>query len=195
MIRTSSTTTRDRNLQFRGAVSTGGSPLDFLLFSSIYVQFSKTNPVKSGESSEKSSGENRVKSCHVCGCHGFFGPEMQRANFIVLFLLDFVVLALFTYLVKNVIWMLLSLSFFYFVSFQFSIFVFLWPSENSKALTAIRTVFGLAIWNRCEPVPIWIAANPMHLGCCFAHLPEVKKFAHFCLVWFAYSWLNVTKFD
>ena len=31
-IRTSSTTTRDRNLQFRGAVSTGGSPLDFLLF-------------------------------------------------------------------------------------------------------------------------------------------------------------------
>ena len=31
-LRTSSTTTRDRNLQFRGAVSTGGSPLDFLLF-------------------------------------------------------------------------------------------------------------------------------------------------------------------
>ena len=47
----------------------------FLLFSSIYVQFSKTSPVKSGESSEKSSGENRVKFCHVCGCHGFFGPE------------------------------------------------------------------------------------------------------------------------
>ena len=32
-------------------------------------------PQKSGESSEKSSGENRVKSCHVCGCHGFFSPE------------------------------------------------------------------------------------------------------------------------
>ena len=31
-LRTSSTTTRDRNLQFRAAVSTGGSPLDFLLF-------------------------------------------------------------------------------------------------------------------------------------------------------------------
>ena len=41
-------------------------------FSSIYVQFSKTSPLKSGESSKKSSGENRVKSCHVCGCHGFF---------------------------------------------------------------------------------------------------------------------------
>ena len=39
------------------------------------MQFSKTSPLKSGESSEKSSGENRVKSCHVCGCHGFFGPE------------------------------------------------------------------------------------------------------------------------
>ena len=43
----------------------------FCFFSSIYVQFSKTSPLKSGESSEKSSGENRVKSCHVCGCHGF----------------------------------------------------------------------------------------------------------------------------
>ena len=31
-LRTTSTTTRDRNLQFRGAVSTEGSPLDFLLF-------------------------------------------------------------------------------------------------------------------------------------------------------------------
>ena len=68
--RTSSTTTRDRNLQFRGAFSTGF----FCFFSSIYVQFSKTSPLKSGESSEKSSAENRVKSCHVCGCHGFFRP-------------------------------------------------------------------------------------------------------------------------
>ena len=80
-VRTSSTTTRDRNLQFRGAVSTGGSPLEalhwiFCFFSSIYVQFCKTSPLKSGESSEKSSGENRVKSCHVCGCHGFFGPDL-----------------------------------------------------------------------------------------------------------------------
>ena len=57
-VRTSSTTTRDRNLQFRGAVSTGGSPLDFFcFFSRIYVQFGKTSPPKSGESSEKSSGE------------------------------------------------------------------------------------------------------------------------------------------
>ena len=31
-VRTRSTTTRDRTLQFRGAVSTGDSPLDFLLF-------------------------------------------------------------------------------------------------------------------------------------------------------------------
>ena len=47
----------------------------FCFFSSISVQFRRTSPLKSGESSEKSSGENRVKSCHVCGCHGFFGPE------------------------------------------------------------------------------------------------------------------------
>ena len=44
----------------------------FCVFSSIYVQFSKTSPLKSGESSEKSSGENRIKSCHVCGCHMVF---------------------------------------------------------------------------------------------------------------------------
>ena len=31
-VRTSSTTTKNRNLQFRGAVSIGGSPLDVLLF-------------------------------------------------------------------------------------------------------------------------------------------------------------------
>ena len=80
LFRTRSTTTRDRNLQFRGAVSTGGSPLDFCFFSSIYVQFSKTSPLKSRESSEKSSGENRVKSCHVCGCHGFFCPDLLEVD-------------------------------------------------------------------------------------------------------------------
>ena len=47
-----------------GAPSPLEAPLDFLLFlSSIYVQFSKTSPLKSGESSEKSSGEHRVKRC------------------------------------------------------------------------------------------------------------------------------------
>ena len=55
------------------------SPLEalywiFCFFSSVYVQFSKTSPLKSGESCKKSSGENRVKSCHVCGCHGFLRP-------------------------------------------------------------------------------------------------------------------------
>ena len=60
------------------------SPLEalhwiFCFFSSVYVQFSKTSPLKSGESCEKSSGENRVKSCHVCGCHGFF--RLRRYQF------------------------------------------------------------------------------------------------------------------
>ena len=31
-------TTRDRNLQFRGAVSTGGSPRDFLFFSPVFMR-------------------------------------------------------------------------------------------------------------------------------------------------------------
>ena len=56
------------------------SPLEtlhwiFCSFSRFYLQFSKKSPRKAGESSKKSSGENRVKSCHVCVCHGFFGPE------------------------------------------------------------------------------------------------------------------------
>ena len=60
-----------RRLHWR--LSTG-----FFAFSPAFlVQFSKTSPLKSGESSEKSSGENRVKSCHACGCHGFFGPELS----------------------------------------------------------------------------------------------------------------------
>ena len=62
------------------------SPLEalhwiFCFFSSIYVQFSKMSPTKSGESSEKSSGEIRVESCHVCGCHGFFGPEFWTPRY------------------------------------------------------------------------------------------------------------------
>ena len=36
-LRTSSTTTRDRDLQSRGAVSTGGSPLDFLASNLQYL--------------------------------------------------------------------------------------------------------------------------------------------------------------
>ena len=65
----------------KSAISGAPSPLealhcDFCFFSSIYVQLYETSPLKSGESSEKSSGENRVKSCHVCGCHVFFGPDV-----------------------------------------------------------------------------------------------------------------------
>ena len=56
---------------FGGAVSLEALHWIFCFFSSVYVQFSKTSLLKSGESSEKSSGENRVKSCHVSGCHSF----------------------------------------------------------------------------------------------------------------------------
>ena len=56
----------------------------------MYVQFSKTSPLKSGESSKKSSGENRVKSCHVCGCHSFFGPDIHIHICIYTHTLEFV---------------------------------------------------------------------------------------------------------
>ena len=58
------------------------------------MQFSKTSPLKSGESSKKSSGENRVKSCHVCGCHGFFGPERSFLFLEVIFYIQALVLSL-----------------------------------------------------------------------------------------------------
>ena len=55
--------------------------IGFFAFSPVFMwQFSKTSPLKSGESSEKSSGENRVKSRHVCGCHGFFRPWVRMAR-------------------------------------------------------------------------------------------------------------------
>ena len=55
------------------------SPLEalhwsFCFFSSIYVRFSKTSPLKSGESSETSSGENRVKSLSRLWLSWFFRP-------------------------------------------------------------------------------------------------------------------------
>ena len=61
------------------------SPLEALLwifcsFSRFYLQFSKKRPRKSGESSKKSSGENRVKSCHVCGCHVFSALNLNSCN-------------------------------------------------------------------------------------------------------------------
>ena len=77
-LRTSSTTTRDRDLQLRGAVSTGGSPLEFFcFFSSIYAQFSKTSPLKSGESSEnpvEKIASNPVTSVAVML---FFDPDFR----------------------------------------------------------------------------------------------------------------------
>ena len=62
-----------RRLHWR--LSTG-----FFVFSPVFLcdLIRQAPPPKKGESSEKSSGENRVKSCHVCSCHGFFGPEMRR---------------------------------------------------------------------------------------------------------------------
>ena len=37
--------------------------------------FSGKPPREKPPNAAADSGENRVKSCHVCGCHGFFGPD------------------------------------------------------------------------------------------------------------------------
>ena len=52
----------------------------FLAFSPAFMcnLVRRASPLKSGESSEKSSGENRVKSCHVCGCRDCFGPDFDQ---------------------------------------------------------------------------------------------------------------------
>ena len=48
----------------------------FWLFSRFTVYFSKEMAPKCGESCPISGGEKGVESCHVSGCHGFFGPEL-----------------------------------------------------------------------------------------------------------------------
>ena len=76
-IRTRSTTTRDRNLQFRGAVSTGFFIWSFLQgifvlpFLQVTVQFSKEVEPKCGENCPIFGRKKSVESCHVCGCRGF----------------------------------------------------------------------------------------------------------------------------
>ena len=84
-VKTRSTTTRDRNLQFRGAVSTGiseFSPVDFFLVLQVYSA-SRCNLVrKLPQNVEKIArfpgGEKSVESCHVSGCHGFFRSRIRR---------------------------------------------------------------------------------------------------------------------
>ena len=78
-VRTRSTTTRDRNLQFRGAVSTGFFefyPLDFSLFSRFTVYFSKEIAPKCGEICLISG---RRKKCrillHLWLSWFFLGPQ------------------------------------------------------------------------------------------------------------------------
>ena len=75
-IRTRSTATRDRNLQFPGTVSTGFLSIFssgfFSPFSGFIVQFSEEMAHKSGENCPISGRKKSVESCHVSGCHGFF---------------------------------------------------------------------------------------------------------------------------
>ena len=77
--RTRSPTKRDRNLQFRGVVSTGF----FSIFSSGIFPFSpgllcnlvRKRPQNVEKIARLPGGEKSAQSCHVSGCHGFFGPD------------------------------------------------------------------------------------------------------------------------
>ena len=77
--RTRSTTTRDRNLQFWGAVSTGFfefSPLDAFPFSpGLLCNLARKRLQNVEKIARFPGGEESVESCHVCGCHGVFGPD------------------------------------------------------------------------------------------------------------------------
>ena len=85
--RTRSTTTRDRNLQFRGF-----SPLEFGRFSPVFLQCISSSELfpfspgflcnlvrKSPQNVERIArfpgGVKVAESCHVSSCHDFVGPE------------------------------------------------------------------------------------------------------------------------
>ena len=75
-VRTRSTTTRDRNLQLRGAPSPPSE------ISSLFSRSLLCNSVmKWSQNVEKIArfpgGGKSVESCHVCGCHGNFGPDLR----------------------------------------------------------------------------------------------------------------------
>ena len=79
IIRTRSTTTRDRNLQFRGTVSTRVF-LNFLqwmiFFDPVSLCSLVGNVPKHGEIFPISGQREIHKSYHVSGCRGFFCPEI-----------------------------------------------------------------------------------------------------------------------
>ena len=63
------------------------SPLDFFkFFSSGFFPFSpgllcnlvRTSPQNVEKIARCPGGEKSVESCHVCGCHGFSGPEFTK---------------------------------------------------------------------------------------------------------------------
>ena len=77
---TRSTTTRDRNLQFRESFST--EFLNFLQWIFSFPGFMCKLAWKSPQNVEKIARfpgrEKCAESCHVSGCHGFFGPDQRR---------------------------------------------------------------------------------------------------------------------
>ena len=78
LVRTHSTTTRKRNLQYLGAVSTRFvfSSGFFPFFPGILCNVVRKSPQNMEKKTRFPGGEKIVESCHACGCHGLFGPDL-----------------------------------------------------------------------------------------------------------------------
>ena len=83
LLRARSTTTRDRNLQLRGTISTVLNLLQWIssLFSRYSMSFRKEITQNVEKIARFPGREKIAESCHVCGCHGFFGPVLLSQNF------------------------------------------------------------------------------------------------------------------
>ena len=78
-IRMRLTTTRDRNLQFRGAdwIFEFSPVVVFFCSPGLLCNLVRRSPQNVEKIARFPGGEKSVESCHVSGCHGFFGPDRR----------------------------------------------------------------------------------------------------------------------
>ena len=83
-IRTRSTTTRGTEICNFGVPSPLDvffSPVDFSPFSpGLLCNLVRERPQNVEKIARFSGGEKSVESCHVCDCHGLFGPESNKLS-------------------------------------------------------------------------------------------------------------------
>ena len=70
--------TRDRNLQFWGDwIFFELSPVDFHFSPGLLCNLVRKWPQNVEKIAPFPGGEKSAESCHVFGCHGFFGPDLK----------------------------------------------------------------------------------------------------------------------